>query len=275
MANASPKKSAMPNAAQQALIDAATHALSADPRIDSVWLSGSLASGEGDDWSDVDLVAVAAQEALPQVVVAYGADLSAIARTVNIHTVFGRVVSAVRDDWERFDILFLTPTELKARPAASLTPLFTRDGVEKPEGETPPPRPASAAEIEGVVREFLRILGLLPVALGRRDHVIAVDGAMLLRTMLVDLMLAENGRGRSERSVKRVPQMLNAEQTGLIEALPSLAANRNSLLAFNRAIAGVFLPRAKALAKRDGVAWPEAFEAATRAHLKRTLDLEI
>lgn len=265
----------MLNAVHKALADAATHALKADPRIESVWLSGSLALDEGDEWSDVDLTAVAAQEAIPALVAAYAANLSAIANTVHAFTVYGRIVSAVRADWERFDILFLTPSELKARPAASMRLLFARDGAEKPAGETPPPKPASAAEIQALICEFLRILGLGPAALGRRDHVIAVDGAMLLRTMLIDLMLAENGRGRSERSVKRVPQMLNAEQTRVIEALPPLAAERESLLAFNRAIAAVFLPRAKAVAARDGVTWPEAFEVATRAHLKRTLDVDI
>lgn len=265
----------VPTPAQQDLIDAARRALEGDPGIESVWLSGSLASGEGDQWSDVDLVAVTAEGGLPGVVAGYGGDLSSIASAVHTFTLFGRIVSAVTADWRRLDILFLTPAELATRPPNATRQLFARPGAAVPAGAAPAPRPAADAELAALIREFIRVLGLAPVVVNRGDHVIGVDGAMLLRTMLVDLMLAEQGRSRSERSVKRVTQMLSAEQIGVLQALPPIAANRNSLIEAHRALAALFLPRAKALAEQRAIAWPAEFEAATRAHLKRALDLDL
>lgn len=265
----------MPNLAQQRLIDAAAHALRADPRIESAWLSGSLATGMGDDWSDVDIVAVVAQDALPAAVAAYAADISAISRAVHSFTVYGRIVSAVTPAWERLDLLFVTPAELAARDAGAHRRLFAREGAAAPRAQAPAPRPATAAELETIVREFLRVLGLGDVMVNRRAFVTGLDGSMLLRGMLIDLMLAENGRARSERSVKRVTDMLDAEQIVALEALPAVAAEPTSLAAFNRACAGLFLPRARALCAKLGGTWPQAFEDATRAHLKRNLDLDI
>src|SRR5262245_61361495 len=109
-----PDATAHPLPAQQALIAAVTRALEADARIESLWLSGSLAQGAGDAWSDVDVTAAIADEALPGAVADYAKDLSAIAPVVHVLTVFGRVVSAVTPDWTRFDILFVTPKELAA-----------------------------------------------------------------------------------------------------------------------------------------------------------------
>jgi hypothetical protein len=40
-------------------------------------------------------------------------------------------------------------------------------------------------------REFLRILGLLPVVLGREEYVVGASGAGLARTLLIQLMVEE------------------------------------------------------------------------------------
>ena len=58
-------------------------------------------------------------------------------------------------------------------------------------------------------------------------------------------------------------------------ALPPFAATRDSTFVAHIAIAGLFLPRARALMVRIGGEWPEQFEQATGDHLRATLDLEI
>ena len=50
---------------------------------------------------------------------------------------------------------------------------------------------------------------------------------------------------------------------------------RADILAGDAAIAAIFLPRARALAARTGAVWPQAFEDATRRHLRVRLGLEI
>ncbi len=216
-----------------------------------------------------------ADDALNVTVAAYGADLSAVAEIVHKQVLFGRIVHAVKEDWGRFDITFVTPAELAPRDAGAHVRLFARDGAASPTGGVAPVRAASAGEVEALIREFLRVLGLAPVGFGRADYILLLDGGVLLRTMIVDLMLAENGRARSERGAKRLTQMLTPAQIATLEELPPLIAARESAWAFNVAAARLFLPRAKALAAKLGVPWPTAFEDATRAHLQRALGLVI
>ena len=54
-----------------------------------------------------------------------------------------------------------------------------------------------------------------------------------------------------------------------------MSADRDSLIAANRALAAIFLPRARRLASKIGMEWPTDFEAATRRHLRLRLQLEI
>jgi predicted nucleotidyltransferase len=55
-------------AERQAVLDRAVGLLSEDPRIEAVVLTGSLGRGEADRWSDIDLDAVIAEDASPEVV---------------------------------------------------------------------------------------------------------------------------------------------------------------------------------------------------------------
>ncbi len=255
------------------LADALAARLREDARIQSAWLSGSIGAGEDDAWSDVDVTAIAAAEAIPAIL----ADLNAAAPFTPVHQalLYGRILHAVAPDWRRYDILFLTPEEFAKRDPAALKLLFERDGAARPQGVPAPVRAATDEELIAGAREFLRVMGLAPVMFGRGDHVMGVEGAMLLRGLLIDLMLAENGRARSERSVKRVTTLLTPAQYAEIAALPPLAATRDSLMAANRALAALYLPRAKALFAARGLPWPDAFEDATRAWLKATIDFDL
>jgi hypothetical protein len=257
----------------QALIAALTRALEAEARIESAWLSASLGADDGDAWSDVDVTVVADASAIPDVL----RELAAAPPLAPAHSfaLHGRILSAVTAEWIRYDILLLTPQEFTARDPPGLKPLFQRPGAATPAGAPAQSRPASDGDLEAGAREFLRILGLGTVMFGREDYLMGVEGAMLLRAQLIDLMLAENGRARSERSVKRVTQLLSAAQRAEVCTLPPLAATRESLRAYNAAIAALYLPRAKALFAARRIAWPQAFADATRRWLKHAADLDV
>jgi hypothetical protein len=117
---------------------------------------------------------------------------------------------------------------------------------------------------------------LAPLGIGRKEYIVALSGIELLRRMTVDLMLEENGVGQNQRGgALRLNPFLTSEQIESLQSLPAVAAERDSLLRCQKAIANIFLPRAKALAARVGMEWPSALEDASRAHLKSQLDLEI
>ena len=98
---------------------------------------------------DVDILALTPAGRAGEVAKRYAADLSAIAPAVLVMTLYGRVVSAVTDDWRRFDLSFVEPAELSRYDRDRLAALFNRTGHEPPAGNTPPHRvdPAQLSQI--------------------------------------------------------------------------------------------------------------------------------
>ena len=260
-------------AEQQILLDRLTAALASEPRVRAAWLSGSLGRGEGDAWSDGDDTVRVEAGDLASVVAAFRAPRPDMPPVVFGQLVHGRVVSAVTPDWERFDLTFVTPPDLAWLDGASMVPLL--GNVPAPPARPPADPREAAARVETLAAEFLRVMGLAPVAFGRGEWIVARQGLDLLRGLLVDLMLEENGVPPGARGVKRLNPFLTADQRLTLEALAAPPAERRALLDAQRDLAGLFLPRAKALAQRSGATWPAEFEEATRRRLRVALDLPI
>jgi len=261
---------------QQALLDAIVRVLSADPAIEAAWLGGSLGRGAGDAYSDVDVVALVGDGPAAEAGLRHASAADRIVRPVLVTPPFGgRILNVVTEDWDRFDISFVEPPELARYRAGRLVELFNRGERGPPEG-LPPPYAASPETVLPLVNEFLRVIGLLPLGVGREEWLVAVAGIGILRQLALDLMLEENGVGPGERggALRRNP-LLTLEQRQTLEGLSPVAANRASVIEASLQLAALFLPRARNLAGRVGAAWPEAFEAATRRHLKAQLGLEL
>src|SRR5581483_3228149 len=158
---------------------------------------GSLTRGAGDAYSDLDLV-------------------------VEV------------DDPDAFDaraaLADATPTVLlRAMPfgAIAVTPEWLRvDLVVAPRGGDGGPPAPPPTDVDGLTEEFLRVLGLLPVVVARGEWIVASDGAWLLRSFLVRLLLAENGEGVMT-GVKRLNEKLTDAQRALVEGLPPIVATRD------------------------------------------------
>jgi hypothetical protein len=230
-----------------ALYDRLVGELRMDARVRSVDLGGSLRTGGADRWSDLDLVVRAADGAADEL---FGSLPSIAARAAPL--VFSRAMSfadhavfvAVTQAWLRLDVVVHG----------------TKGGAAN----------APVDALRSLVEEFLRVLGLLPAVAGRREWIVASDGAMLLRSLLVALLLAENGEP-PQTGAKRLNEKLRVEQRMLVEGLPAIAARREDVLAAHAAIARVFLDRARPLTTD----WPRDFEEATLAHLQRELGLDL
>jgi predicted nucleotidyltransferase len=212
------------------------------PGVQAVKLGGSLARGEADAYSDLDLDLVVVVDDAAMF------DAPAVVRAAATGTVLLRElpfgVVAVTTELLRLDLVV---TETDGDPPSS-----------------DPPDPA------GIAEEFLRILGLLPVVVGREEWIVGSNAGWLLRTLLVQLLLAENGE-HTPTGAKRLNEKLSAEQRRLVETLPPIAATRDGVIRSHVETARAFLPRARRLAGD----WPQALEDATRAQLVRELDLEL
>lgn len=259
---------------QQSLIDAITDELQRDPRIEAAWLAGSLGQSKGDVFSDVDVVVLCQDGKAGEIASTPG--LLDFARPVQVNALYGgRILNVITPAWQRFDLVFVEGTDLARYNAKDLKPLFNR-GTREPPRTEPLPYKAKPEDLSKLVNEFFRVLTLAPVGLGRKEYIVALTGIELLRKMTVDLMLMENGVGQRDRGgALRLNPYLSAEQIKLVQSLPAVAAERYSLIRCDKAIADLFLPRARAFAERIGMAWPIALEEASRTYLKSQLDLDI
>jgi predicted nucleotidyltransferase len=261
---------------QHDLLDAITAVLSADPQIEAAWLAGSLGFGGGDAFSDVDVLALAAGAPAREVGHRYTRQAAAIAPPALVNPLFdGRVLSVVTMDWRRFDISFVEPADLARYDALRLTVLFNK-GDRSPPMRPPITYKPSPQTLLRIVNEFLRCLGLLVVAVGREEWLMAQSGMDILRRLTIDLMLEANGVGPADRGgALHLNRLLTPEQRSELESLPPMSPDRESVLAANAAIAAIFLPLARRLVAETGATWPSAFEAATRRHLQERLGLVI
>jgi hypothetical protein len=262
--------------AQQGLIDAISGALVADERIGAAWLAGSLGKGGGDFWSDVDVLALVTEAPVPEVSSDFARVINRFAEPVLLNQLFGgAVLNVVTSDWRRFDISFVAPEFLGRYHADDLKALFNRSGHEPPSAPRPAYRPSPERVLQ-LVNEFIRVLGLSGVVLGRQEYVMALSGVDILRRTTIDLMIEQNHVGPADRGgVLHPSRLLTPEQIFELAALAPVAATRDGVLAASLDLARIFLPRAKVVAADAGAEWPQAFEDATRRHLLETFGAEI
>ena len=261
----------MPTAAQTALIERLRAVLTADERIESAWLSGSLGKGAGDEWSDVDVTCVVAEEDIAACVSEYAGPKNPIGSTVHQVAPFGRVAANTATDLSRYDLSFMSPSQFRHVDPATVQPLVR---ATRPPGGITRPNQKDGAKLAADAAEFIRIFGLLPVAIGRREWIVAIEGAALMRRAIVDIMIEANGRAHERGGVKKLNYLLTDDQRLEVEDTLAIEPDQDALIAANLAMAALFLPLARRLVAERGGAWPQAFETATWAHLKRELGMD-
>lgn len=258
---------------QQSLLETLETALRHDARIGSAWLTGSLGAGRGDAWSDIDITLVVAADAIPGLLADLMTQDGPLPVTALRLSQFGRLVNGTTPTLQRFDLMLSTPEEFARQTAAAVKHLFG-DASQGPMGRAAArPDPAAAARrVEALITEFLRVLSLAPVPVGRREWAVMQDGVGHLRRLLIELMLEENGVGPAERGgAKKLYPFLTADQIAELEALIPPPAVEAELLAANRDLRNRFLPRARRVARTTGAVWPTDWEAAVAAGLARDL----
>lgn len=262
----------MPTPAQTGLIEAIHRVLEADPRVDAAWLSGSFGRGTADDFSDVDVL-VLAQTPWQETAQAYATDVSAITEAVLVNPLFGgAVLNVVTADWRRFDLSFVSEEALSRYDPAHLKPLFNKTGKSPPGRSPRGPYEPPAERVAGLIREFLRVLGLLHVVAGREEWVNSVSGVELMRRGLIELMIEANRIPPEDRGgALHLRRLLTPEQLELLAGLPAVSANPDSILEANAALVQLYLPLARRVAGETGAEWPDALEQATRRKLDAAL----
>lgn len=236
--------------------------LEALPGLQAAWLGGSYGRGEADAYSDLDIGAYAAS---PDEAETLFQSLQDSFRRDPLILFFktlpqSRTINLIATEWERADITLYDPAHPPSLPRQAAVFLFDRAGIERLFPETIPAK-FDKAELQNVVEEFIRVLGLLPIALGREDYVTAQTGAQLLRDFLIRLMFMENHL-LPRRGVLSLRKALTEEHYQIVQNLPPLLVDRNALLKAHAYLAQVFFTRGKKLCLAQKVSWPEKFATA-------------
>lgn len=256
---------------QQSFLAALVPLLEAEHRIRALLLSGSLGRGTADAWSDVDLIAFVAPEHREAVMDGWRGTLETIAPIVFFNRLpWAPVLNAITDTWLRCDLQVSTPAETRGMTQDRYKVLFDHDGLYAALPPTSPEPTTEPQKLFGTITEFVRVLGLLHVADGRREYELAVTGTGMLRGLLTTLLIEEMQRG-DQGGMLHLSRKIDAERMNLLLALPVAEPNRASVLRANAALARAFFPRAKAFAQKLGLDWPAAFETATRHKLSETI----
>jgi Nucleotidyltransferase domain len=261
---------------QDQVLTGLTRDLESDSRIEGAWLVGSLARGLGDRFSDLDVLVAVPESLLPGIVDGWPARASSLVDVAFARTVYsaprGTTFTHVTSGYVRFDVTFTTP-DLARNSSRNALPLVGSSPVDLSVGE-PDGRGPDADRVRKLSEEFLRVLGLLPVVIGRREYLVGASGAALLRSMLMDLC-AELTSAEYRGGAMRLEKILSPGHLEVLRSLPPLVWTREAVIDLHLACASRFLPVARRASEDLGLVWPQAFEDAVRNHLRRELDLEL
>ena len=260
---------------QQDIIAAAKTAFRDDEAVRGLFLSGSLGRGTHDEWSDVDLLAIVAKNDQRSVADRWRAALNALAPVVYWNELErgGFLINAVTEDWLRCDLYMVEPGNIGHRAQNTIAPLIDRERIHDGLPAALPLKTPNPHALRYQINEFIRILGLTPVAMGRGEYLTAVMGNGLLRGLLADLYM-QDVSDPDTGGILHMSKLLPAEQIKIMSELPFPNATADAVMDANLAIARVFMPRARVMAERLNVEWPEAFEAATRRVLEEKLGVK-
>lgn len=259
----------------QDVIQVLSESLMSKPGVAALFLGGSHGTGLDDAYSDLDFVLVAEEGASDAIA---GHWKEAVAETGEIILWWDRnlrplLINAITADWTRIDVMILKPDQLGMQRQDALKVLFDPKDLYqglKSESLTLPPSPAQALY---QFQEFIRILGLLPLAVGREEYINGVLGVFHLRNLLVDLMIAETGAPHRGGAL-HLNRLITAEQKAVLEGMPPPVPEKDAMIAGHMAYAAAYLPLARRLAQDWNVDWPERFEQVTWDMLSDKLGLE-
>jgi hypothetical protein len=262
---------------QQLVMERARTLLPEDERILAVYLIGSHATGEADEFSDVDVHCVVTDESAPWFEQHWTMPLATITGpTVFTDQLPGLIGGlGITPAWLHVDLFFHSRATFDRHEYDGVRVLFDRDGSLFPDGDQPCEGGRAGAPYwpERAVNHFFYFLGNLVTVLGRDERIVANQGLGVTRDQLITLMLAERGVRRTG-GAKHLNAYLSAEQRHCLESMPPAGHAPADLLAANQYLCREFIRRGTALAELTGHPWPEAFVDATLTRLREHFDVD-
>jgi predicted nucleotidyltransferase len=245
------------------LYQRAVRMLEADYRVASVGLSGSVARGTADEWSDLDLEIVAHEEHHASFLADWPQWLAKITPTVFARTPIAPfIINTVTDEGLTLDIAVWSGKAMEF-PVSSHYTVGLLSGTRFDN---------VGAALEYAVAEQLRgLAGPFVSLIQREEHVRHLTGVAHLIGLVTTVFLAET---QLPQPGKHWNSTLTHEQRDLIAALPPVRATREDIIAFGLGAARLVIDRARPLYPHFGLVWPADLAAVTSARLRSELGIE-
>src|SRR5262245_26938881 len=150
----------------RALFERAAHCLADEPAVRALWLSGSLARGDADAHSDLDLLVAVADAEFDAFAGRWKSWLAAITPTVIARAIpflpgsFYTLTPAC----ERLDVVSERVSRLPQSIFRTRVLVFDKDGLHAQVPAPLPPAGPDRAKVETAIEEPLRYLALFPAA---------------------------------------------------------------------------------------------------------------
>ncbi|GAB3488842.1 nucleotidyltransferase domain-containing protein [Flexivirga lutea] len=250
------------------ILDHTVATLSADGRVEALWLSGSLGRGVADAGSDLDLVVTVADDSRDDFVTS-AATTWAFLDPVISHEMPGLPGSFVLTtaDGLRVDAVLEATSDIAETPYRHRVPVFDRRHDASPlPTVVDAQRGPDAQRMEAIALEFARQLAIFPDAVvARHDWLLGQEAVHNYRRVLYELYV-ESNQPLPPMGVKQWSAKLTAAQRDRLASLQVPAADERSVVAAMQQVQRVIRAEGRTIVEVAGATWPED---AVRAGLAR------
>lgn len=241
------------------LLDRVAAVLAADPRVDALWLSGSLGRGVADAGSDLDLIVTVHDELRDDFEAAGGSTWAFLdpAISFEIPGVPGSFV-LMTGEGLRVDAVLESVSQVAKTPYRHRVVVFDRraERLAVPAAEDDGRGP-DAARVEWIAREFARQLAIFPDAVvGREDWLLGQEAVHNYRLFLYELYV-ESNQPLPPMGVKQWSAKLTAAQRDRLASLRVPTADEESVIDAMQQVQRVIRSEGRAMVESAGGTWPE------------------
>jgi predicted nucleotidyltransferase len=265
--------SSIPETAE-AVIGRLVESCGADDRVAAVFLGGSVARGEADEYSDVDLCVIVRDEAYADVIAARDAFVRAIGEPLFLED-FGNdhMAFAILAGGTELELHFFRAGDLGAIRPGPHRVLLDKDGIlagvtfALPETD----RAAQLEQLREILFWFWHDVGHFATAIGRGQLWWAAGQLEQLRACCVNLVRIEQGGGAEDEPYWKLDLEIATEP---LDALRStfVPMERDALLRAGGDVLAFFRERAPQVAGTLGLTYPIDLDLLVGGHLEHLMD---
>ncbi len=200
------------------LLDRCTEVLGRDPRIRAAWVHGSIARGDADEVSDLDVIIAVADDDMPAFAAGWRDRLDKITPTVMARPSFGATGSwlAITPACQRFDLWVEAASGVASSPAHDRLVLFDHDNLGGLVPAPPAPAPPSPAKLKDLAQRFSSAASVAQGA----DELLMLQVIWALRWILYNAYV-ETNRPLPRTGLKQWSAKLTGAQLATFVALPT------------------------------------------------------